>query len=424
MGVRAPAIPRGRRLPDRQAIRFYAQRTGTGLRVRSTTDLADAVDGADFAVSSIGGSGAEITSNVYDSYYHSADVHIPAKYGIHQVIGDTCGPAGMMMGLRSIPAYLSICREMEKRCPDVIVLNHSNPMAVICRAMNKYTDLTFIGICHGVQAGVGHVAEIMSIPIQELECTWIGTNHYYWFTRILRQGRDIYPEVMARVAERQGEDGRTLSNRLSSIYGYKIVYPEDDHIVEFYPYLTQVRSQADLPYGMEEKAKAHGYDASKPMPKKQPATEELRREFLRNYTNILDGAEMPETLDSTITGEGIASIISAIAGGRREVCIVNIPNDGIVTNLSPTAILEVEGVTDSRGVRGIQSVECPIHLRGILEKRFVWQELVADAAVKGDRNLALQALLVDEMSVLPERAEAMLNELLNASRDLLPPFFR
>ena len=402
--------------------RKYAQQTGTGLRVRSVADLAEAVDGADFAITSIGGSGAEVTSNVYDSYYHNADMYIPAKYGVHQVIGDTCGPAGMMMGLRSIPAYLNICREIEKRCPKAVILNHSNPMAAICRAMRKYTDCNFIGICHGVQAGIGHVAEIMEISPQELECQWVGTNHYYWFTSILHNGQDIYPDLMARVAERKQENGRTLSNRLSTIYGHKIVYPEDDHVIEFYSYLTQVGSQRDLPYGLEEKAKAHGYHAFKPMPERAGASEEVRSEFFANYKQILENAPLPEVQDNTITGEGIASIVSAIASGRREVCIVNIPNNGIVPNLSPTGILEVEGVTDSKGVRGIQGLECPLHLKGILEKRFVWQELVADAAVKGDRNLALQALVVDEMSIVPEKAEAMLDELLEASKDLLPQF--
>ena len=114
--------------------RQLASNHDVSLRIRATTDLPEAVDGADFAVSSIGGSGASITADVYGSQYHSADMHIPARYGIHQVIGDTCGPAGMMMGLRSIPAYIAICREMEQRCPGVILLNHSNPMAVVMRA--------------------------------------------------------------------------------------------------------------------------------------------------------------------------------------------------------------------------------------------------------------------------------------------------
>ena len=97
--------------------RRLAEVAGTRFKIRSTIDLADAVDGADFAISSIGGSGAEITPNVYNSYFHNADIRIPEKYGISQVIGDTCGPAGMMMALRSIPAYINICREMEKALP-------------------------------------------------------------------------------------------------------------------------------------------------------------------------------------------------------------------------------------------------------------------------------------------------------------------
>ena len=103
--------------------------------------------------------------------------------------------------------------------------------------------------------------------------------------------------------------------------------------------------------------------------------------------------------------------------------IVNVANQGAIGNLPATAEVELEGVTDASGVRPIQTGQAPMVLKGLLEKRFVWQELVADAAVKGDRNLALQALLVDEMAILPEKAEAMLDELLLASRDLLPQFF-
>ena len=122
-------------------------------------------------------------------------------------------------------------------------------------------------------------------------------------------------------------------------------------------------------------------------------------------------------------GEGIATVIGSVATGKRQVCVANIANQGCIPYLPPTAEVEVEAVTDSCGVRGLQMGEAPLHLKGILEKRFVWQEFVADAAVKGDRNLALQALMLDEMAILPDQAEAMLDELLNASRDLLPQFY-
>jgi alpha-galactosidase len=403
--------------------RRLAEVAGTDFRVRSTVDLIDAVDGADFALSSIGGSGAEMSPDVYTSYRHSLDMYIPAKYGIHQVVGDTGGPAALMMGLRSLAVLIPICREMERRSPDVILFNHSNPMAVLCRAIRKYTSLNVIGICHGVQIGICSVAEVLDVDPRQLECTWIGTNHYLWFIKIRYQGRDLYPELMRRMKERPMATGRELSTHLSQIYGYQIVYPEDDHIWEFYPFATTVVNPTSMPYGLQEAAKRFGYDPSKSMGKTPTYTSSLRQEFLNKYQAILDDVTLPERREDGITGEGIGMLISAIAHGRREVAIVNIPNEGIISNLSSTGIVEVEGVTDSEGVCGIHVGEAPLHLKGILEKRFAWQELVADAGVTGDRNLALQALLLDEMAILPERTGEMLNEMLAASRDLLPQFF-
>lgn len=402
--------------------RGLAQKAGVNLNIRATDNLADAVDGADFAISSIGGSGAEITQNVYGSYFHNMDIKIPEKYGIYQVIGDTCGPAGMMMGLRSIPAYMQVCREMEKRCPDVIFFNHSNPMAILCRAMHKYTDLNVYGICHGVQHGITCISEILDIPSHEIDCAWVGTNHYYWFTKIYHQGKNVYPELKEQMGKNEFPEGRELSTRLSTIYNYQIVYPEDDHIIEFYPFLTQIENNEELPYQLQKSRENHGYSSHiSKLDFKSPDLE-VKKEFYINYQSLLDKTELPSRRDNSITGEGVGKIISAIATGKREICIINKENKGIIPNLPETAEVEVEGVTDSTGVRAVEMDKAPLYLKGILEKRFVWHELVADAGVKGDRNLALQALLIDEMAIQPEKADKMLDELLDASRDLLPQF--
>ena len=402
--------------------RRLAAEAESGFTVRAARDLADAVDGADFALSSIGGSGAEVTSNVYGSSFHAADVRISAKYGVPQIVGDTAGPAGMMMGLRSVPAYLAICREMEKRCPNVIVLNHSNPMAVLCRAMHKYTSLSVIGICHGVQIGVRFAAEVLQVPPTELECLWIGTNHYYWFTQVRHRGQDVYPEFKARLLRREVPAGDQLSTFLSRIYGYQIVYTHDDHVIEFYPFMAQVPAAEDLPYGLAKAARDFNAHASAASPEATGAPEEVRGAFFQRYQALLDEQQLPEKQDNTVTGEGIGSLVSALATGRRQVCIANIANRGAIPNLPPTAEVEIEAVTDSRGVRPVYMGEAPLVLKGILEKRFVWQELVADSAVHGDRQLALQAMMVDEMAIWPDRAEAMLDELLAASKALLPQF--
>jgi alpha-galactosidase len=404
----------------------FAETAGARLRICACRRLADALDGAGFALSSIGGSGASM-GGVYGTAAHDADLLIPSRYGIYQIVGDTAGPAGMMMGLRSVPAYLAICKEMQKRCPDAVMINHSNPMAVLCRAMVKYGGIEkVIGICHGVQGGIGQVAHLLGCEPEDLEVVWVGTNHYYWFTRIRMHGKDVYPEVMAKAAARETPHGEQMSQLLSEAYGYRLVYCEDGHALEFYPYLAQLRDPMEMPYGYGERRgpryaeieKRWRQRGRKPTPKQQAAQ---RKKQLQEYKERLDKCSLPQP-SSAIRGEGIAGLVEAIASGRREVRIVNIPNRGVVSNLPDYAILEVEGVTDSCGVRGIQVGEAPLSLMGILQKRIAWQELVADAAAKGDRNVALQALLLDEMAIPPEKAGKMLDELLAASRDLLPQF--
>lgn len=400
--------------------RRLAEEGGTRLRVRACAGLADAVDGADFAVSSIGGGGASDALSIHDSPYHRADLVIPARYGVYQIVGDTGGPAALMMALRTIPIYLDIAAEMEKRCPEAIFVNHSNPMAPLCRAMHKYTRLRgTIGLCHGVQNGIKHVASILDVPPDELETTWIGTNHYYWFTRIRHGGRDLYPELWRRLAERPPEPGRVMSQKLSELYGYKIVYPQDDHVLEFYPFLAQVRDGKRLPYGLEPPI-----DLDDPPP--APAAGEERRRgraaFLDELRGRLDRVRPSQPDTSPVGGEGVGRLLEAIATGKRIVHIVNVPNRGAIPNLPSEAIVEIEGVTDSLGVRGVHVGEAPVALAGLLQKRIAWQELVVDAAARGDRRLALQALLLDEMAIRPEESERMLDELLAASRPMLGRF--
>ncbi len=404
--------------------RRLAHQAGANLTIRVASGLEDAVDGAQYAISSIGGSGAEISTRVYQSYYHSADMHIPAKYGIQQIVGDTAGPAGMMMGLRSVPAYIAICREMEQRCPEAILLNHSNPMAVLCRAMDKYTGIKVIGICHGVQATIREAAEMLDLRPDQLECTWIGTNHYYWILRAAHKGQDL----TARLADVFSDLGRRgsshLAHRLSKLYGYKVGYPGAGHLVEFYSWATRAQKQGDLPYDLAEDAKSHGFDANASELAHQTPSAEVKASFFRQYQAILDKTKLPDAATpGSASEEGVARMIAAIENGRREVFIVNVANKGAILNLPREASVEIEGVTDSSGVRGITVGECPAVLKAILEKRFAWQELVADAAVTGDRSLALQALMLDEMAIHPDQAEDMLEELLLASKDLLPQFF-
>jgi alpha-galactosidase len=216
-----------------------------------------------------------------------------------------------------------------------------------------------------------------------------------------------------------------MTQKLSEVYGYQIVYPDDNHIMEFYPFLAQLPSGDVLPYGQKPWGTGRAYQA--PAAQRELTAEEKqaqRQADLREMEDKLGGIGNPDAPSDHLTGEGLGRLIESITLGKRDVYIVNIENKGAVPNLPSYANLEIEGVTDSRGVRGVYAGEAPLSLMGLMTKRIAWQELVADAAVKGDRNLALQAVMLDEMAILPEKAEAMLDELLAASRPMLPQFSR
>lgn len=379
-----------------------ARQTGVELRISWTTDLAEAVDGADFAISSIGVSGP-------DRKYHELDITIPAKYGIYQTTGDTTGPGGLFAGFRSIPIFLKICKEMEKRCPEVIFLNHSNPMVMICRAMIKHTGIKkVIGLCHGVQGTVSHLAKILEVPAKELDTIAVGLNHLLWITRLKHNGIDLYPTLKEKLDATEPQAGHIFAKKLFDIYGY---YPvnEDRHIIEFYPFLRQAKKPEELPYGLRLRTKM---------------IEEGRknREDIWGRLSKQANGEEPIKIPTKLSPEAMGTLITAMSLNQRETHIVNIPNNGSVPNLPDYTIVEVQGVTDTQGFRGLYMGEIPLPVAGILQARALQQELAVDAGVYGDRNLALQALLADEYTTSVEDAESMLDELLAAHAGMLPQF--
>ncbi len=379
-----------------------AQQTGVELRISWTTDLAEAVDGADFAISSIGVSGP-------DRKFHELDITIPAKYGIYQTTGDTTGPGGLFAGFRSIPIFLGICREMEKRCPEVIFMNHSNPMMMICRAMIKHTGIKkVVGLCHGAQGTIAHLAKILEVPVDELDVITVGLNHLLWVTRLRHNGVDLYPKLKEKLDAAEPATGQIFAGKLFDIYGY---YPcnADRHIIEFYPFVLQAKSPEELPYGLRLRTKM---------------IEESRRSRDDTWERLAKQAngEEPIHIPKKLSPEAMGKLIAAMSLNQRETHIVNIPNNGSVPNLPDYAIVEVQGVTDSQGFRGLHMGEIPPPVAGILQARVLQQELAVDAGVYGDRNLALQALVADEFTVSIEDAELMLDELLEAHADMLPQF--
>ena len=365
-----------------------------GLVIRSTTDRREALREADFVITSVAVKRDELWKQ---------DWAIPIKHGIRQVLGENGGPGGLSHALRNIPLILEICRDMEELCPDAYLINFSNPESRIVMAVQKYTSIKAVGLCHGVYMGRDRVAGIMGRRGEELDVKAAGVNHLQWLLDIRDKetGADLYPFLRQREAE-LGETHDPLTRALFRHFGFW-PSPSDDHVGEYLAYA-------------HEKTGLHGYDFA--------GADRGREEMWRWVRSLADGERELGDLLTQPSGEGAFTIIRAIVQNRNEyVLAVNIVNNGAITNLPPDAIVEVPALVSGFGIQGLTMGELPMGIAALCNMQVAVQRLVVEAAVHGDKQLAMQALLVDPVVDSMEAAENTLDELLDVHRVYLPRFW-
>lgn len=157
---------------------------GVDATVTATTDRREALRGADYVVVMIQAGGVEEFRQDYE---------IPLKYGVDNCIADTLGPGGVFRALRHIPALLEIAEDMRALCPNAILFNYANPMAMCCMALGRVQGLQFVGLCHGVQTTMDLISSYVDVPKNEIDFVAAGINHMAWFLKLEHRGRDLYP---------------------------------------------------------------------------------------------------------------------------------------------------------------------------------------------------------------------------------------
>ena len=392
----------------RLAERLNAER-GARLTISGTTDRREALPGADFVTTTIAVGGVR---------GWETDVRIPEQYGVFQTVGDSVGPGGVFRALRHVPEIVAIARDMEELCPEAWLFNYTNPMSAIVRGVQKATSIRCVGLCHGVLHTRQVIARDLGYQTEDVNVVFAGVNHLCWLLDVRHQGRDVYPELCAFLREgaRQPipeavddpyDAFQYVSAMLTELYG-RFPSPGDRHVAEFFSYF--LRREGDrLAYGTQ-----FGLD----MTNRIFATKDTTRERLRAQADGLEPLD-PELLDRAREGERLIHIIDAIVDDRRmPELAVNVRNDGLVANLPPWAIVEVPGQISGFGVRGVGVGALPEGIAGILRQRIDQQELTVDAALSGDRALAIQALLADPLmaGVSIEDAAAMYDEVQAAHR--------
>jgi len=378
--------------------------------------LDDALRGADFVVLSIqpgtlDGMGAEIA--------------IAEKHGLFFPVGDTTGAPGLVRGLRAATIYEGFAHRIAAICPNGWVINYTNPMAICARALTRVEPgLKVFGCCHEVFAVQKMLAALVekyhgTLPSRkEIEINVIGINHFTWFDRAFYREVDLLALVRRHMTEpgvirdytpsevtRWNDWFRSVHQvkfELFKRYGI-LAAAGDRHLVEFMPGF--IRSPEELfRWGVIRTPVAYRIDRWRNAPQKT--------------IDLMEG-RAPLVIDAS-GEEGVAQI-KALLGLGDLVTNVNVPNVGQISNLPTDAIVETNARFSRDQVQPITAGALPPGVHALIARHVANQEMIIDAALTRDPDLAFQAVLNDPTNRLPPNETwEMFTAMLDASREFLP----
>lgn len=389
-----------------------SEMAGGRFAVSSTTNQTEALTDANFVV-------LTISTGRLGTMYH--DLEIPRKYGIHQPVGDTVGPGGLSRGLRNIPVVVDIAREMEKVCPNAWFFNYTNPMTTLTRSIYKYTSIKAIGLCHELFGTRSTIARTLGVEEDALDIKVAGVNHFIWILSCKLNGEDVLDTLVEayQTGSVKGPGDTNLVNQTAKldknrakmemlkVFG-ALPAEGDRHLVEFVPYFLTDRANQAANYGVKMT-----YIADR---EKGYADKKARIE------RVLAGEE---EFDMTPSREAVSKLISALANHKKGVMdIANLPNRGQIANLPKDAVVETLALVGPNEATPLCVGELPPAVQSMVNIHVQNQEMIVEAAMTGNRTLALQAMyndpLVREFDYVPQ----MFEELLEANKEYLPAFFK
>lgn len=376
-------------------------------KVIATQDRKKALKGADAVICTI------LAGDVNVWQY---DITIPKRYGVDTNVGDTRGPSGVFRALRTIPVMLAICRDMERQCPQAILLNYTNPMAMLCRAMQRETSVQVSGLCHSVQGTARMLASWIKAPSDEITYVCAGINHQAWFLKYEWKGKDAYPLIKKAMARSPKiRNSEQVRNEMFKAFGYYVT-ESSGHNSE---YNWWFRKRPDLiekycTHGTNWNPGHYAHILNSYHRKKKTWKREIKA-WLNN----------PKPLDLSRGHEYASNIINAYITGEAYQFNGNVPNTGLIPNLPDNACVEAPVYADKRGFRPIFVGNLPLQLAALNNVSIAVEEMAVEAAITGNPERVYQAICYDPLtaSVLSlEEIRRMVNAMLRKNKDYLPQF--
>jgi alpha-galactosidase len=398
--------------------------------IETITDRRTALDGADYAIGMFQVGGYQPATVV--------DFEVPKKYGLRQTIADTLGMGGIMRALRTIPVILEMCRDMEELCPDVTFLNYVNPMAMLCWAISRASNITTIGLCHSVFHTAQELARDIGLPAEEINYLCAGINHMAFYLKLEQDGHDLYPLVRKVVEEGRVPDWNRVRYELFTRLGY-FVTESSEHFAEYVPWFIK-RDRPDLIERFnipldeyirrcELQIETWGLMKDKLERDITPSDEAVRGmlEEADVALAVVEGIlHRMKTLDDVKpSGEYGSQIIHSLETGVPRVVYGNLPNQGLIDNLPQDCIVEVPCLVDKNGIQPTRIGSLPLHLAALMQSNINVQALTVEAALTGNREHIYHAAMLDPHTAAEldlDQIWNLVDDLIEAHGDWLPQY--
>ena len=339
------------------------------------------------------------------------DILIPKKYGIDINIGDTRNVSGIFRALRNIPLMLDICRDIEKYCPNAVFLNYTNPMSMLCGAMQKYSNVEVTGLCHSVQHTIEMLSSWLGLPYDEINYHCMGVNHQAFYTKLEHNGEDLYPKLRKLLENPEYLNIEQVRNEMFLKLGYYVT-ESSGHNSEYNQWF---RKRPDL----IEKYCTHGTGDN---PGEYAFSLNVRKERRQNPQKQYDDWFTKE-FDKKKSVEYAADIFNArIGDGKPFIFNGNVINNGSIPNLPNDACVEVPVVADRMGFKTTIAGPLPEHLAIIVNTTARIESLVIEAAMQKSKDMVYHAVYMDPLSSAVcslDEIKNMCDELFEINRDFL-----
>jgi 6-phospho-beta-glucosidase len=371
------------------ARRMLERRAFDG-RLALTGRLEEALDGADFVI---------VQLRIGGQAQRRVDETLPLEFGC---IGqETTGLGGFAKALRTVPVVLDIAEQTARRgAAGAWLVDFTNPVGIVTQALLDEGHRA-LGLCNVAIGFQRRLAAQLQVEPARVELEHVGLNHLSWLRAVRVDGVDRLPELLAERAEALAAEVELpveLLRLLGAIPSYYLRYY----------YLT-----------------GQVLDEQRRQPSRAEQVAEIERELLRLYRDpALDSKpELLERRGGAFYSEAAAQLVASLHAGTGDVQVVDVRNDGAISDLPADAVVEVPARVDVDGAHPLPQRPMPPELLGLVQQMKAYERLAVAAARGGDRALALEALLANPLAGDWRVAVPLLDALLKANHPHLPRFF-